>query len=45
MGPSYRSIIKKTGHAVEAPWLTPSEEIQEGTVPSAGKMRVFFIVR
>jgi hypothetical protein len=23
---------KKTEHAVEAPWLIPSEEIQEGSV-------------
>jgi hypothetical protein len=32
MGPSLRSRIKKTEHAVEAPLLTPSEEIHEGVI-------------
>jgi hypothetical protein len=31
-GPSFRSRIPKTEHAVEAPWLTPSGEIQEGAI-------------
>jgi hypothetical protein len=30
MGPSLRSRIQKTEHAMKAPWLNPSEEIQEG---------------
>jgi histone-lysine N-methyltransferase SETMAR len=30
MGPSIRYRIKTTEHAVEAPWLTPSEAIQAG---------------
>jgi hypothetical protein len=32
MGPSLRSRIQKTENAVGAPWLTPSEEIQEGAI-------------
>jgi hypothetical protein len=29
---STRSIENKKEHAVEASWLTPSEEIQEGAI-------------
>jgi hypothetical protein len=33
MGPSLRFRIKKTTeHAVEALWLNPSDEIQEGAI-------------
>jgi hypothetical protein len=33
MGPSLRSRIKTTTeYEMEAPWLTPSEEIQEGAI-------------
>jgi hypothetical protein len=34
MGLSLRSRFKtkKTEHAVEAPWLTPSEDIEEGAI-------------
>jgi hypothetical protein len=36
MGPSLRSRIQKTEHAVEAPWLTPPKKFKR--VPSAGKI-------
>jgi hypothetical protein len=35
MGPSLRSRIQKTEHAVEAPWLTPTKKFKR--VLSAGK--------
>jgi hypothetical protein len=32
MGPSLRSRIQKLEHAVEAPWLIPSKDIQEEAI-------------
>jgi hypothetical protein len=40
MGPSLRSRIQDTEHAVEAHWLTPPKKFKR--VPSAGKMVASF---